>query len=140
MMLVVIVPHIEFENKAFQYLITRLFKVESKRTTRYFDLLFEEFVRSNKLWIGLGADIRIAGALSIKVFIMRYGIVGTFFYVLYILMMGLSFTKKNNKGIFLLMLFLLNMYQRPEVISPGYFIILIGGLQMLNYRDLSQKI
>ena len=132
---IVIIPYVEFQNKAFQNLITRLFKMENNRTTKYFDLKFENFVRSNRLWIGLGSDIQIAGVLSIKLFVMQYGVVGVLFYVLYILDMGLSFAKKNSKGIVLLMLFLLNMYQRPEVISPGYFIILVGGLQMLNYKN-----
>lgn len=135
LMLVIILPNIQFENATLQDLINRLFRGDDNRTTRKFDIMFEEFIKTSRLWFGNGSGIQTVGVSSIKLYIMQYGIVGTVFYLLYILRMGLFFSNRNKKSIVFLTIFLLSMYQRPDVISPGYFIILIGGIHAINYGN-----
>ncbi len=137
-----IVNH-SFQNETVQFYADKLKIVDGvwlgdNRTTSRMDRLFDDELHSNYRFFGRGTDyvraIGISGVLSFKTYIVEYGIVG--FVVIYgsLTMAALNFIKQNRLSLFYILVFLINIYQRPGVFNTVYFVILFGGL-----LNLAQK-
>lgn len=128
-----IISEMQIDNETWNYFINRIFhNIDNSRTTKKFDLLFSNFLKSNRKWFGLGVGLQVVGVQSIKMSVYSYGIIGTFFYILFFFYAGVKQTRKHLPYI---IVFLLSMIQRPRLFSPGYFILLFGGLLNLCKFD-----
>lgn len=112
------------------------------RVTPLFSALYEEFWRADlytKLF-GSSQDISTVvdtGAFSYKVLIYQYGLVG-FVGLLTALSVALLAISRESQSLVLLGVLLLSIYQRPNVLSLPFMIILLGGGAHLEYSRRRQ--
>lgn len=88
-----------------------------------------------KLWFGYGSFHPDTQVSSYKKYIMLHGIVGTVIIFLPMLIGLLKFGKGNKYCVILVILFFLNIYQRPQVFDLSYFILIIGGIQHILHQQ-----
>ena len=126
-----------------KYIFNR-FKIEDgsfagdNRTTRNFDIEFNNFLHSDISTIlfgkGAGAGKRnpaMQGSSSWKMSLYNRGILGLLMLILFPIIGTIVFSK-TKEGYYLLFMFLLSVYQRPNILNLGYMSILFGGLSNLN--------
>ena len=90
---------------------------------------------SNKLLFGYGPSLNVKGS-SYKILLMKHGITGALLIFTPFLIACLRLIKNNKDSLLLVMIFIISIYQRPQVFNLAYFVILIGGLLHLqNRRD-----
>lgn len=142
---IILLTFLFFYNKKdsiiYQEIISRLLPSESdgisgnNRFTKKFLYYYSEFKKSNDIYFGLGAEYRkLAGMNSAgyKVYVMQYGVVGTFFVILFYSIISLkNFCKKTFE------LFVLNVLIFINLGYPLWTCILITYIA--GCENLSQK-
>ena len=129
---ILIIPQITFTSSNLKYFFNRIINVTNNRESLAFEKDFHRVVTSDAKWLGIGNGYRSINTSSIKTYIVRIGYIGVLFYVGYIIKLGLYYSTKNIYSLSYIGLFTICMYQRPDVIAPVYFILLLGGLKNLN--------
>jgi hypothetical protein len=140
-----------FSGDKFDKLIASRFVIENgtiagdNRTHEAFDIYY------NQLFENGGADLifgrghvtaanleELEGAVSYKVVIVRYGLVGI---SLLILFYAFSAYYCNNslKGWFLFLIFIISAYQRPDFLTLFNIVLFIGGLRYLKKDSDREK-
>ena len=121
---------------AFSYdnLLSRLFSDNSlNRTSAKMNVWFENWLKSDKLLFGYGIGYYdFTGTLSYKQELLKFGIIGFIFEYGALL---LDCIKKSNKyisSLIFVFLFFVNIYQRPEIYTLIYMVILYGGIIKLT--------
>jgi hypothetical protein len=146
------------ENPFFnKVIINRLLIVDGNiagdnRTTLAFNIKFLQFFDSSLKWFGNSDSVASSGyyASSWKNLIWDYGIVGTFFMLMSFVFYKIRFVKVTNKLVIsFLILFFLNIYQRPYILNVTYFLLFSGALVLLSgpsfqpvpgiYNQVSEK-
>ena len=129
------------ETLVYRYTISRLEIKNGKlmadnRTSSYFDQEYNRYVRTTKIFTGAEKktiDQLTRGLSSYKLVIYEYGIV-VFFILVYIVLRAKYFFENRQNRVFLdnknilILLFLMSIYQRPNVINLPFLIVLYGGL------------
>lgn len=137
----VIVSNIQTDNENVLRLLSR-FAFENgslagdDRTTDELMFLWLEVLSDPmKLLFGIGRSIEHTTASSFLQLFVQYGIVGTAVVFIPLFVLALKNCAKNKSAIVLLLCFFASIYQRPQVISLGFFIVLIGGTEFLKLSD-----
>ena len=140
LVVVAAIPYIRFDNRSFELFFRRIVKFVDNRTTESFNHFFKKFIRTPKIWFGIGGGYNAIGVLSIKLFLVEYGLIGLAIYVLYIVRLGMYNARKNINALFYIALFILSMYQRPDVLSPVYMVLLVSGTEnILKIRGIQMN-
>ena len=110
--------------------------VGDNRVTPLFGALYDAFWRADVRTRLLGSPSDITsvvntGAFSFKVLIYQYGLLG-FAGLLAVLSSALLAISRQRDALILLAIMLLSIYQRPNVMTLPYIIILLGGAASLE--------
>lgn len=138
------------ENLIYRYTISRLEIKNGKlmadnRTSSVFEQAYNHYTKSIRIFTG--AEKKMAahlthGLSSYKIVIFEYGIVVFCILVYLVIKANCFFENKRNKitlndKSILIMLFLMSIYQRPNVINIPFLIVLYGGLA--NHAIVQRK-
>lgn len=143
---------IEFNNVALSALQKRLVinsngLAGNNRTNAEFEKFFGAFLKNSNIYrllFGYGDGAAYAycsmhnlGSSSYKCIIYDLGFIGSFFYILWIILYGIVYSK--NKSIRWLtvinvLIFLINLYQRPTIFNPSYLLIPLAGIAARNFE------
>ena len=136
----------EFEDDNVMYLFSRLQFEDGKlmgdsRVSSQLDYYWQILMGdSNKLWFGYGSYIGYTGSSSYKMLILNYGLFGVICIFTPFLFTVLKIAKKNMDSLALVAIFLVSMYQRPQIFNLAYFIILFGGLYAIKQEERNSVI
>lgn len=133
-----IAPNIDWGNGNIANLMMRFSFSNGKlngnnRTNMEYDLIFNKWLKSGKLLWGYGRGYSAAmtdRSLSYKSYLMDYGIIG--FCIAYVPLMFYAIKKaiRNTDMLFFVFCFFISVYQRPNIYSLAYFVVLLGGLEV----------
>lgn len=139
-------PHIQTGNEMIDKFLERFIIEDGQlagndRTTDDLMIIWNEVVNdSSKLWLGLGRDIGWTGSSSYLSLIIKYGILGCIIiYFPFFFLLILHF-RKSKYALLLIVAFIASMYQRPHIFMLIFFIILIGGCELLSFNQDINKI
>ena len=106
------------------------------RTTDELEYVFDDVVK-NKPLFGYGNNYikskNLKGSLSYKTYIIQYGFVGCIL-LWGILLLAALYKNKNYLSIIYIIAFFVNIYQRPNIMTLQYQILLFGGLAFINAK------
>lgn len=109
------------------------------RTTEEFEATFAKFIDSSQVWMGVeNEDAYAMGVSSWKNLIWDYGVVGSFLLLLFFILYA-AFNVKGSIKIYgpFLVVFALNLYQRPHIFDPAYILIFASGIAYLAVKQAS---
>ena len=136
----IILPNIQTGDIAIDKTLQRLTITSEglsgdNRTTAEFDALYDSVMASNPLF-GMGngyvSKTTSGGSLSYKVKIVNYGIIGCLLLWGTLLMAALYKNTKNKEVVLFVIVFFASIYQRPNVISLPYLVLLVGGIEYIK--------
>ena len=137
-------PKLNIEDDGIIRLLSRLSFEEGvfvgdDRTSSVLDQLFTSVMNSDLRYFGLGSDYFETHpgymSSSFKSWIIEYGLIGSVLMWGTLLFSSLKFAKKNVAAVLFIVVFFLNVYQRPQIYSLMYFVTLFGGI--IYIRDSS---
>ncbi len=142
-----VIPNIEFKNANINRLLDRLTISETgfkgdNRSNDKLDMIYEQTIKENPIFgkgVNYVSSLKIHGVSSYKSFIVDFGIVGSLLIWGFLL---LSVIYKNNSSInniAFVIVFFISIYQRPNIFVLPYQIVLLGGMQYINYLNKGQK-
>lgn len=106
------------------------------RTTDELEYVFNDVVK-NKPLFGYGNNYiksnNLKGSLSYKTYIIQYGFIGCILLWGSLLLAAL-YKNKNYLSIIYIIAFFVNIYQRPNIMTLQYQILLFGGLAFINAK------
>lgn len=132
-----VLPNVKTGNTTIDYTLSRFAITEEgfvgdDRTTEKFDRLYEETSLQDKMF-GLGKSYlkshNIVKNLSYKVYILEYGIVWCALMWGGLLAVSMHYSKKDKFALIFVLLFFASIYQRPNIVTSTYAIILFGGIE-----------
>ena len=147
---ITVLPRLDIEDEGLLRLLTRL-RVEEgglvgdDRTSDALSSLFSQFMRSDNCLFGLGSDYFETHpgymSSSYKLWVIEYGIIGCLLMWGTLIVASLKFAKKNDYAIIYIIIFFINVYQRPQIYSLMYFVLLFGGILYIRntYPLVSNK-
>lgn len=108
----------------------------NSRTSEYFNIIFNNWLTSDKLILGYGGGyvqnklygISAIGS-SVKIYLVNYGIAGCLLLYAPLICCALSSAASNAYCIIYIICFVSSIIQRPNIFMMGYFLILFGGIQ-----------
>lgn len=134
-----IIPYIDFRNETLNMIASRFVIVNGRfagdnRSNDIFNNAFAEFLDSNKAWFGYGSGYLLPGSpLGFKLYIVEYGVIGSFFWLFMWIIAGWKESKKDSDCIIFLLVYVLSLYQRPALIKSIYgYVLLFGGIQWIS--------
>lgn len=137
---IVILPTIQTGNHDLDIVLQRI-TINSEgisgddRTTEEFDNLYASMSFS-ELFFGKGKGYlranNINGSLSYKIFVLEYGILGCILSWGTLLVAALYKNTKNRDIVLFVLIFFASIYQRPNIITLPYLLLLIGGIEYLR--------
>lgn len=128
-------PFISAFVERFQYdPSTGSFKGNNRKTVE-FDQVYERFEKSQNVLLGYGsgyyASLEMEGVAIYKSAILDWGYLG-FFLTYGLLVFGSLLLAKNNRDALIFVLcFIASIYQRPNVFTFVYILVLFGGIRFL---------
>ena len=128
---------IEVDDSNITFLLNRLFPedgglIKDNRATDELDKAWKIFINdSEKYLFGYGQHFDVRGA-SYKVMVMKHGFIGIAFVFIPFILACFKLTKKNKDCIIFILVFIISIYQRPQIFNLAYFVILTGGLLHLK--------
>ena len=140
LLLVFVLPNIHtnisiIDRTLQRFTITETGLTGDNRTTEEFDIAFSN-VMSKKPLFGMGkgyfAHLNLKEVLSYKTYILDYGIVGFIIIWGSLFISALVFRKYHYSILAFILLFFINIYQRPGVFNLQYELILFGGIAYLS--------
>ena len=121
--------------------ITRLFNrftfengsfVGDDRTSYEFMKLWNEVKNdSSKLFFGVDHYAGDMSTSSYLQYIVNYGLIGVFLLFVPFIIITLKFANRNRHSIYFFICFCASIYQRPQIFTLAYFIILFGGIEYI---------
>lgn len=137
------IPNIDWRNDALNQTAARFAITENgfsgdNRTTTGFERLFDDFIKSDKLFWGYGVEYSFgsASALSYKTIIVRMGLSGFILIIMSWILGGMITSKGDKDCVLLLLFFLLNAYQRPLYLYNMYgYVVLLGGMEWIHEKS-----
>lgn len=120
--------------------------VADNRTNESFEHEYKEYLASNVFELlfgnGYGAaaqNYRMNGSYSYKILLYDYGICGFVFIIFWIIYTYLAFCRSNKRSVVLLLVFLMSIYQRPDVLTIPFIVLLFGGAQNLDILEKREE-
>lgn len=117
--------------------------IGNNRTSISFDMEFNKFIRGNifKVLFGYGSDASnnnplMFGSSSYKSLIYDYGIVGFIMILGWIIYATIKKTSLERTSLILMIVFIFSIYQRPNVLSIPYLLLLFGGYSNLKSNSI----
>lgn len=135
---------IEFDNVNIIRLMDRLTFEDGKltainRTSNSFDHLFSKVLASSDVFWGYGGGYLVSndyvGSLSYKRDIIEYGLFACIIYWGSLFVKGIHSAQKNITAVVFVILFMVNIYQRPGIFVAGYMLIFLGGIYRIVYNE-----
>ncbi len=146
LVMVYIVPNVQFSNHNVARLVSRFYSLDTSlqsRTRPTFDALFSRWEDSNNLLFGYGHGYCKAidpdGSSSYKSYFVDYGIVGFVMLFLPLFIYSFGKSKRNLKAVFYTIIFFVSIYQRPNVFTILYFVVLYGGIESICAEQTWRK-
>ena len=148
--LVLYLTTLELQDSNVVFLLNRFFPedgglITDNRSTYDLDVAWKNFINdSDKYLFGYGPNFQIKGS-SYKVMVMKHGFVGIALVFIPFFLACIKIGRKNKDCILLIIVFLISIYQRPQIFNLVYFVILIGGVlhlkstQVLYYSKRSKN-
>lgn len=139
-----VLPKIKTGNQNIDGLLSRLVinengLVGNNRTNARFDYIFDQTFHSSNIIFGNGSGYAkniIGGSFaSVKTYIIEHGLVGCLVFLGYLFFVALQSCKNNINCVFLVLCFFLSVYQRPNIFTMSYFIVLFGGIKYIQYNN-----
>ena len=136
-----LLPHINFSNPTIQRLIERLYFTDGQfvgdnRSDKIIDLYYYNVLGSpEKIMWGYGngfSSILMTKTSTYKSYIINYGLIGFVLIYAPLLIESLRKSQMNKLCIFLIICFFVSIYQRPNIYTLPYFVVLFGGITYLN--------
>ncbi|HJB45651.1 MAG TPA: hypothetical protein H9713_02930 [Candidatus Mediterraneibacter surreyensis] len=145
---------VAFQNR---FTITATGLSGDNRTNEAFESLFATFLNKSNMFnllFGLGdgsmyqilTEKNIEAGSSYKTIIYDFGIIGTILYITWIVRYAFYHIKANKKivgyTLINILIFIINLYQRPTTFYPPYLLILLGGIvyQLTQVRPKKKEI
>lgn len=136
-----VLPNMTFNNPNINTLVQRITWVNGgffgdNRSNNIIDEAFIELWKTKYILFGHGggycASLITGGVASIKTYVIDYGIMGVL--VIYGTLIAYSIRKCHNnwQALSYVFVFILSIYQRPNIYSPIYFILLLYGIDYIN--------
>lgn len=108
-----------------------------------FTKIYKNFNESGPILFGYGTGYCSMHGMqktsSIRISFVEWGYIGSLIIYGLLLLTGFYATKKNKQALLFLFCFALSLYQRPNVFSSLYYLILMGGIYHIRIKD-SMKI
>lgn len=89
-----------------------------------------------KLLFGYGEYMVDGQVSSYRRLIINHGIIGTAIFLIPLFTGVIQYGKKRLDVIFLVLVFLISMYQRPEIFNMAYFVILVGSIARNRRKEI----
>lgn len=143
-----VLPHIQTGNPGIDRLIQRLVLTKDglagdNRSNTRLNNFCQEVIQSREFLIGRGAGYisskKIGAVSSFKTYIVEYGLVGFLLIFGSLLVCALKRAGKNINAIAMIAVFTLSIYQRPNVFTILYLVILYGGVEYILRRDQKSR-
>lgn len=135
---------IELEDSNLSFLLQRLFPEDGglfsdNRTTNDMEKSWKIFIdNTDKLWFGYGPFLDVRGS-SYKVLVMKHGLLGMLLIFMPFLIACFKLSGKNRDCWIFVIVFIVSIYQRPQIFNLAYFVILIGGILHLRNSSIPVK-
>lgn len=139
---------IEIKNENIVRLLERLTFEDGKlvainRTSNSLDYLFSRMLSSSDFLWGYGGGYLVSnnyvGNLSYKNSIIEFGLIACGIYWGGLFAKGIHCAHKNINAIVFVILFMVNIYQRPGIFLSGYMLIFLGGIYRIVYHEKEKK-
>ena len=139
-----VLPRIQTGNYTIDTFLQRFVIVDGRllgdnRTTDAFDALYDQFWLSDKVLFGWGEGYvsahDVGNNLIYQIYVLEYGVIGFVLIFGLLLLNGALYAGWNLNALFLIAVFALSIYQRPNVIWLMYFVILFGGIANLQPQE-----
>ena len=143
LILLITVNTVQFENKNITYLLGR-FQIDNNtgkikgnnRTSSSFDNIEKDFRQNGDKLFGFGNGYcnlkNIKKTSSIKKYFVEWGYLGVILSYGLIMFAALLRCKHNLSAYIYWFCFLVSIYQRPNIFTTAYFLLLFGGIIKLN--------
>lgn len=95
---------------------------------------------THKLLWGYGSYIKIESSSSIILWIVKHGIIGTLAFMLPLLIASFKEINKNKVALVFVLMFIISIYQRPQVFNAMFFVMLIGGIEYIKKQSRNDTI
>jgi nitrogen fixation-related uncharacterized protein len=137
--LLFVVNNVQFEDKGINNLIERFqydeqkgsFKGDNRRSSRYKQVEKRFSEEGNKVF-GEGTNSvrlnNIGSFCSYKTYVIEWGYLGFFITYGLLLLAGYFYCRGNYRALVFLLCFALSVYQRPNVFTTTYWLILFAGI------------
>lgn len=128
-----VLPTLHFEDRMLDILVQRV-SIENGSLAGdnrdYIDttMLMNDFNNSNDIVFGRGFGATKGLGVSFKMIIVQLGYVGVFLTYGLLFFAGWKYSKNNWIAISFLLCFAINVYQRTNIFSMNYLVVLFGGL------------
>lgn len=139
------IVQLETHNENVNRLISRITIEDRKlegdnRINDSLNKLWEETQKNTEtLLFGIGRDVVGIVSSSYLVFLVKYGVVGTLVILIPFIILVLKMCKGNRDALIVGLCFIASIYQRPQIFTLCYMIILLGGIQYNLLHDKSDK-
>jgi len=143
-----VLPHIQTGIEGIDRVLQRLVLTKDglagdNRSNGWLNELTRRVILTRSFLIGQGAGyielLDIGSVSSFKVYIVEYGLVGFLLIFGSLIRCALRRAGKNWNAISMIAVFTLSIYQRPNVLTILFFVILYGGIEHILHRDLRTK-
>lgn len=128
---------LEVDDSNLTFLLNRLFPedgglITDNRATYELDKAWKIFINDpDKYLFGYGQHFDVRGS-SYKVMVMKHGFIGIAFIFIPFILACFKLAKKNKDCIIFILVFIISIYQRPQIFNLAYFVILTGGILHLK--------
>lgn len=135
-------PNIDTGNEALNYLISRMaitdgrLAGDNRSTTAVNSVLARTMQEHPFFGFGSGYAEEYTGSLSIKIYLINYGIVGTLLMYLPLLVGAIIYSDRVLSCYFFIAVFFLSAYQRPGIFMTTYIVLLFGGIEYIKRNEL----
>ena len=136
------------DNIFYLYILDRVVITEEgfagdNRTGKDFDINYEYFLKNggNDLTFGRGVladkidEIDTLGSSSYKFLVYRHGIIGCSLFLLFFIYLTIKISP-TPRGFFFLSIYILLLYQRPNLFLYYNIVIYVGGLLMIKHNQI----
>lgn len=113
--------------------------ISNNRTSYDLEQAWSIFINdSEKLFFGYGPFLSVKGS-SYKIMIMKHGIIGMVLIFVPFILACFKLARRNKDSVLLIIIFIISIYQRPQIFNLAYFVVLIGGILHLRSSEVSNS-
>lgn len=137
-----VLPNIDTGNEALNYLISRMAITDGRlagdnRSTAAVNSVLARTMHEHPFFgFGAGYAEQFTGSLSIKIYLINYGIVGILLMYLPLLAGAIFYSGRVLNCYFFIVVFFLSAYQRPGIFMTTYIVLLFGGIEYIKKNEL----